>query len=122
MDPLLAIGLVVVIGGLFLAAVAGLAVLGVMLRRHRERRLDPAFVGAPVAHGTVTEQTFRGRISNEAYEHLIVYEVRLPDGRAFRGWEIKHLARWQRSRFAPGTEHPVAWRPGTGDEVRAIVR
>lgn len=122
MDAVLAIGLVVVIGGLFLAAGAGLAVLAVMLCRHRARRLDPAFVGAPVAHGTVIEQTPRGRMRNEAHEHLIVYHVRLPDGRAFRGWEITHLARWQRSRFAPGTEHPVAWRPGTGDEVRAIVR
>lgn len=119
MDLLLIVA--VVVGNLlFLAVGVTVAVLIVSSSRKKRDTLDPAFAGCPVAPAVVVERTYRWRMVNERRLYRIVYRVRTPDGGAFLGWEEMFLLPSRKAAWAPGTQHPVAFRPGGGDEVRAL--
>lgn len=113
--------LVLIITNLALAVfVAGIIVLLVRKRRRNRATLDPAFQGAPMAHGQVTDLTYQYRQVNNRWLYRITYCVQLPQGQQFYGWEEKYLARiTEKQRFDVGTHHLIAYRPGW-EQVRSV--
>jgi len=104
----------------FAALVAGVIIL--LVRAHRKRRttLDPAFQGAPVGQGVVTDLQYQYRQVNNLWLYRITYQVHTTQGQRFVGWEEKYLRRIsEKPQFEVGTNHLVAYRPGT-DQVRAL--
>lgn len=100
--------------------VVGIIVLLVRRRRRNQGTLDPAFQGAPMAHGQVTDLTYQYRQVNNRWLYRITYRVQLPQGRPFYGWEDKYLARIsEKPRFDVGTHHLIAYRPGW-EQVRSV--
>lgn len=101
-------------------AVAGLIVFLIRKRRRNRVTLDAAFQGAPMAHGRVTDLTYRYRQVNNRWLYRITYRVQPPQGQEFYGWEEKYLARiTEKHRFDVGTDHLIAYRPGW-EQVRSV--
>ena len=113
--------LALIITNLALAAlVVGIIVLIVRRRRKFRTTLDPAFQGAPMAHGVVTDLQYRYRKVNNRPLYRITYQVHLPQGQQFYGWEEKYLARLtEKQQFDVGTNHLIAYRPGW-EQVRSV--
>lgn len=111
--------LIIVNLALFALAV-GVIILLLRARRKRRTTLDPAFQGAPVGHGVVTDLQYMYRKVNETPLYRITYHVHTRQGQQFFGWEEKYLLRIsEKPQFDVGTNHLVAYRPGT-DQVRAL--
>lgn len=112
---------VLIITNLVMAAfVVGLIVLIVRRRRRNQGTLDPAYQGAPMVHGQVTDLTYQYRQVNNRWLYRITYRVQLPQGQHFYGWEEKYLARiTEKLRFDVGTHHLIAYRPGW-EQVRSV--
>lgn len=102
------------------AMVAGVIIVLVRARRRARTTLDPAFQGAPIGQGVVTDLQYRYRQVNNIWLYRITYLVHTKEGQRFVGWEDKYL-RWlsEKPQFDVGTNHLVAYRPGT-DQVRAL--
>ena len=111
----------VILGNLVLIAlVIGIVVLIVRRRRKFRTTLDPQFEGAPMAHGVVTDLTYQYRQVNNRPLYRITYQVHLPQGQQFCGWEEKYLARLtEKQQFGVGTNHLIAYRPGW-EQVRSV--
>lgn len=111
----------IVLANLVLAAGAVVVIiLLVRARRKRRTTLDPAFQGAPVGQGVVTDLRYQYRKVNERSLYRITYQVYPKQGRPFIGWEEKYLL-WisEKPQFEVGTNHLLAHRPDT-DQVRAL--
>lgn len=109
---------------LIVAFVVGIVYVFILLARRNEQQyeeLDPDFLGAPVAEGTVTERKYLWREVNLMRKYRITYRV-IPDrGREFTGWEVKWLGRDGRHKhFRPGAQHLVAYWPEGNQRVRAL--
>ena len=113
------VGLILVNLVLF-ALMVGVIILLLRARRKRRTTLDPAFQGAPVGHGVVTDLQYQYRQVNNLWLYRITYQVNTKQGQRFVGWEEKYLRRIsEKPQFEVGTNHLVAFRPGT-DQVRAL--
>lgn len=113
--------LVLIVVNLLMAGfVVGIIVLLIRRRRRNQATLDPAFNGAPMAHGVVTNLQYRYRQVNNRPLYRITYQVHLPQGQQFYGWEEKYLARLtEKQQFNVGTNHLIAYRPGW-EQVRSV--